>query len=100
MCLFMEAVFGAKASPIFRERMLPRCMLSDTYVESPGLPDEDDQSARAALEAEIKHMEMTLRSHANGSADQGVGGTRVFYQTHRERGHCQGGGVRGGENHR
>ena len=62
--------------------------------------DEDDQSAWAALEAEIKHMEMTLRSHANGSADQGVGGTRVFYQTHRERGHCQGGGVRGGENHR
>ena len=27
--------------------------------------DEDDRSARATWEAEIKHMEMTLRSHAN-----------------------------------
>ena len=45
LCLFMEAVFGAKASPIFRERMLPRCMLSEKYIPSPGLPDEDDQSA-------------------------------------------------------
>jgi len=38
----MEAVFGADASPIFRERMLPRCMRSDHYIPSPGLPDDDD----------------------------------------------------------
>ena len=57
MCLFMEAVFGAKASPIFRERMLPRCMLSDTYVPSPGLPDEEDESPVAIKARELDYSE-------------------------------------------
>ena len=57
MCLFMEAVFGAKASPIFRNRMLPRCMQSDAYIPSPGIPDDTDQSTVAIKARELDYSE-------------------------------------------
>jgi hypothetical protein len=57
----MEAVFGADASPIFRERMLPRCMRSDTYIPSPGLPEGDDPVAVKARESDYTEWRQERR---------------------------------------
>ena len=61
MTLFMEAVFGAKASPIFRERLLPRYMRSDTYVPSPGLPLGDDPVSIKAREIDYSEWRTERR---------------------------------------
>ena len=61
MCLFMEAVFGAKASPVFRERMLPMCMRSDTYTPSPDLPDGDDPVSTKAREIDYQEWRSERR---------------------------------------
>ena len=66
MCLFMEAVFGADASTIFRERMLPRCMRSESYIASPGLPQGDDPVSVKARESDYtewrqERKEFTLK---------------------------------------
>ena len=61
MCLFMEAVFGADASPIFRERMLPRCMRSDEYIPSPGLPEGDDPVSIKARESDYTEWRQERR---------------------------------------
>ena len=61
MCLFMEAVFGGDASSIFRERMLPRCMRSDEYIPSPGLPEGDDPVSVKARESDYTEWRQERR---------------------------------------
>ena len=61
MTLFMEAVFGAKASPIFRERLLPRCMRSETYIPTPGLPEDDDPVSVKAREIDYQEWRTERR---------------------------------------
>ena len=57
----MEAVFGADASPIFREKLLPRCMRSDSYIQSPGLPEGDDPVAIKAREQDYTEWRQERR---------------------------------------
>ena len=61
LCLFMEAAFGAKASPIFRERLLPRCMRSDSYIPSPDLPEGDDAVSIKAREIDYQEWRTERR---------------------------------------
>jgi hypothetical protein len=68
MTLFMEAVFGAKASPVFRERMLPRCMRSDQYIPSPGLPEGDDPVSVKAREIDYSEWRQERREFITSQA--------------------------------
>lgn len=63
MTLFMEAIFGATASDIFRNRMLPRCMRSDEYVPTPGLPEDNDPVSAKAREIDYQEWRSERRSY-------------------------------------
>ena len=61
MTLFMEAVFGAKASPIFRQKMLPTYMRNDTYEPSEGLPMDDEPVSIKAREMDYSEWRQERR---------------------------------------
>ena len=68
MTMFMEAVFGAKASPVFRERLLPRCMRSETYQPSPDLPTGDDPVSVKAREIDYSEWRQERREFISARA--------------------------------
>jgi len=68
MTLFMEAVFGAKASPIFREKMLPTYMRSDNYVPSEGIPTGDDPVSIKAREIDYSEWRQERRDFIGSRA--------------------------------
>ena len=53
----MEAAFGAKASPIFRERLLPSYMRTDHYIPSSNLADADDEDPVSIKARELEYTE-------------------------------------------